>query len=91
MVLKTTVPRSQTKEITFRDYKQFDCSKFKNELKNVLAKENIDSCTNFDEQFLKVLSSHAPLKRKLLRANHAPYVSKILAKAIVRRSYLEKV
>ena len=59
-VLKTTVPRSQPKEITYRDYKQFDSSKFKNKLKNVLTKENIDSCSKFDEQFLKVLNRHAP-------------------------------
>ena len=42
-VLKTTVPRSQPKEITYRDYKQFDPSKFKKELKNVLTKENVDT------------------------------------------------
>ena len=90
-VLKTTVPRSQPKEINYRDYKQFDPSKFKKDLKNVLTKENIDSCTKLDEQFLKVLNIHAPLKIKLLRANHAPYISKTLRKAIMRRSYLEKV
>ena len=44
-VLKTTVSRIQPKEITCRDYKQFDSSKFKNEVKNILTKENIDSCT----------------------------------------------
>ena len=32
-------------------YKQFNSSKFKNELKKVLAKENIDSCAKFDENF----------------------------------------
>ena len=90
-VLRTTVPRNQPKEITYRDDKQFDPSKFKKELKDVLTKENIDSCTKFDEQFLKVLNIHAPLKRKLLRANHAPYISKTLRKAIMRRSYLEKI
>ena len=90
-VLKTTVPRSQPKEVTYRDYKQFDPSKFKNKLKNVLTKENINSCTKFDEQFLQVLNSHAPLKRKSLRTNHAPYISKTLRKAIMKRSYLEKV
>ena len=42
-VLKSTVPRSQPKEITYRDCKQFDSSKFKNKLKNILTKENIDS------------------------------------------------
>ena len=88
---KTTVPRSRPKVITYSDYKQFDSSKFKNELKNVLTKENIDSCTKFDEQFLKVLNSHALLKRKLLRANHTPYISKTLRKAIIKRSYLENI
>ena len=63
-VLKTTVPRSQPKETSYRDYKQFDSSKFKKELKNVLTKESNDSCTTFVEQFLKVLNIHAPLKRK---------------------------
>ena len=90
-VLKTTVPRSQPKEITYRDYKQFDPSKFKKELENVLTKENIDSCAKFNEQILKVLNMHAPLKRTLLRANHAPCISKTLRKAIMRRSYVEKV
>ena len=90
-VLKTAVPKDQRKEITYRDYKQFDSSKFKKELKNVLTKENIDSCTKFDEQFLKVLNIHAPLKRKLLRANHAPNISKTLRKATKRRSCLEKI
>ena len=90
-VLKTAVPRSQPKEITYRDYKQFDPSKFKKELKNVLTTENVDSSTKCDEQFLKVLNIHSPLKRKLLRANYAPYISKTLRKFIMRRSYLEKI
>ena len=72
-ILKRRVPRSQPKQIAYRKYKQFDSSKFKNKLKSVLTKENIDSCTIFDEQFLKVLNSHTCLKRRLLRANHASY------------------
>ena len=52
--LKTAIPRSQPKDITYREYKQFNSSKFRNELKNVITKENIDK---FDEQFLKVLNS----------------------------------
>ena len=90
-ILKTTVSRSQPKEITYRNYKQFDPSKYKKELKNVLPKENIDNCNKFDEQFLKVLNIHEPLKRKLLRANHARHISKTLRKVILRRSYLEKI
>ena len=90
-LLKTTVPRSQPKEITYRDYKQFDPSKFNKELNDILTKENIDSCIKFDQQFLKVLNINAALKIKLFRANHAPYISKTLRKAVIRRGYLEKI
>ena len=78
-------------EITYRDYKQCDPSKFKKELENVLTKENIGSCTKFDEQSLKVLNIHALLKGKLLRANRVPDISKYLRKAIMKRSFLEKM
>ena len=89
-VLKTSIPKGNPRQITYRDYKKFDSLKFNNELKNVLTIENIDNCTKFDEKFLEVLDKHAPLKRKLLE-NHASYVSEAVRKAIMRRSYLEKV
>ena len=90
-VLKTSIPKGNPRQITYRDYKKFDSLKFNNELKNVLTIENIDNCTKFNEKFLEVLDQHAPLKKTLLRANHASYVSKALRKAIMWRSYLEKV
>ena len=40
---------------------------------------------------MEVSDKHAPLERKLLKVNHASYVSKSLQKATIRRSYLEKV
>ena len=36
-----------------------------------------------------MLNKHAPLRKKFLRANHAPYITKTLRKAIMRRSQLE--
>ena len=38
---------------------------------------------------MEVLNTHAPIKRKLLRANHVPYMTKALRKAIMKRSELE--
>ena len=90
-VLKTSISKGNPRQITYRDYKKFDFLKFNNEVKNVLAIENAGNCTKFDEKFLEVLDKYARLKRKLLRANHASYVPKVLRKAIMRRSYLEKV
>ena len=62
-VLKTSIPKGNPRQITYRDYKKFDSLKFNNELKNVLTIENIDNCTKYDEKFLDVLDKHAPLKK----------------------------
>ena len=47
--------------------------------------------TSFEENFVGVLNKHAPLKKKVIRANHASYVTKALKKTIMKRSYLEKL
>ena len=73
----------------YRNYKYFDFRKFNRNLKEEFSREYVDSCSKFDEIFLKVLNRHAPLKKKMLRANHAPYVSKALRKAIMKRSCLK--
>ena len=39
--------------------------------------------------FLEILNIYAPLKKKLLRANHVPYMTKALRKAVMKRSELE--
>ena len=46
---------------------------------------------SFERAFLEVLSHHAPWKQKVLSANHKPYVTKQLRKAIVRRLYLVSI
>ena len=44
---------------------------------------------HFKQIFFEVLNTHAPIKRKLLRANHIPHMRKTLRKAIMKRSKLE--
>ena len=39
---------------------------------------------------MRLLYHHAPLKKKVLRANNAPNITKKLRKAIMKRSKLEK-
>ena len=77
--------------MTYRDYKNFDWDIFSQELYTSLSSETVLDYTSFGENFLGVLNKHAPLKRKVLRANHAPYVTKALRKAIMKSSYLEKL
>ena len=73
----------------YRDYKTFDEDIFCQELRTCLSSETVLDYNSFEENFLGVLNKHAPLKKKVLRANHAPYVTRALRKAIMKRSYLE--
>ena len=89
-VLKSCFQKQNPKEIMYRDYKKFDISNFKSELKCALNETKMKSYGNFEKVFLQVLDKHAPVKKKLVRANGVPYMTKALRKAIMRRSQLEK-
>ena len=60
---------------------------FKNELK--LKPEFITNYESFEDVLLKILNKQAPLKKKVSGANQAPYMTKTLRKAIMRRSELD--
>ena len=81
-VLKTTFSKNKPKEPFYRDYKKFNFSDFNNELKNIFSRNTVGSCYQFEQIFLNVLDKHAPMKRKLLRANHSSYISKPLRKQL---------
>ena len=87
-VLKTKFEKAKPKEITYRDYKKFDDEHFKRDLRTSLS-NGCHDYREFEEIFLNILQKHAPLKKKLIRANQVPYMTKTLRKAIMRRSQLE--
>ena len=87
-VLKINFTKNKPKEIN-RDYKNFDSFVFTDEVKNVLDLEKINSYAMFEELFLKVLDKHAPVKKKIVRVNHAKYISKPLRKAISKKFILK--
>ena len=58
-------------------------------LKNKFSENDTIDYEVFENIFLRVLNTHAPLKKKIVRANHMPYMTKTLRKAIMRRSALE--
>ena len=83
-----TVMKHSPIERHYRDYKYFDRSIFKNNLNEKLS-EGISNYESLETTFIEVLDKHAPLRKKLLRAKHAPYITKTLRKTIMRRSQLE--
>ena len=64
---------------------------FKNDLSSHLSneEESKSSFGVFQKTFLNVLDKHAPLKKRTVRANEAPYMTKQLRKAIMTRSRLQ--
>ena len=85
--LKISINKCTPKIVTYRDYKKFDLGIFKTELRNSM--QNIKDYNTFETIFLTVLNKHAPIKQKVLRGNHVPYMTKALRKAIMKRSELK--
>ena len=88
-VMKTTFPRTEPKTVYYRDYKNFDLSTFRTELRKELRDSEGKDYLHFEVTFLKILEKHAPMKQKVLRANNKPFMTKVLRKAIMRRSTLK--
>ena len=86
-VLKTTFEKKKPKEIIYRCYKKFDKLFFREELRRKL--NLCENYVQFEMLFLETLNKHAPLKKKVVRANEVPYMTKMLRTAIANRSRLE--
>ena len=80
--------KPQPKEVTYRDYKNFDLNVFQMDLLTVFSSGCVDYDT-FENMFLSTLNLHAPFKKKVIRGNHAPYMNRQLRKAMMKRNELQ--
>ena len=90
-ILKISFPKSKSLEINYRNYKHLDEFNFNEDLKLAFDNTDVPTCEEFEGMFMRLLDHHAPLKKKVLRANNVPYITKKLRKAIMKRSQLEKI
>ena len=95
-VLKCHFVRIQPKTIQYRDYRQFSPDAFIADLiqrnLNSLPVSSLDpnkTYAEFCDTFKTILDKHAPLKSKLLRGDHAPFITKELSKGIMTQSRLK--
>ena len=88
-VLKTTFPKAKPRIVTYRDFSKYRKEEFGRELKINLETKGQNNYESFENIFLDVFNSHAPPKKKVIRANQKPYVTKNMRKAIMLRSQLE--
>ena len=87
------LPNNQPKVITYRDYKNFDNSRFSEELLSEIKKlgplnKNISIFYNV---CIEVLEKYSPGKQKYIRANQANFMDSKLIYAIILRSKLYNI
>ena len=83
--------RQKPSVITYRKFKDFSNIEFMKDLEGHLTK--FEHFGNIPPNLLKetvniVLEKHAPTKKKYVRANQAPFITKTLNKEIMKRSRL---
>ena len=88
--LKSCYDRLKPKIVYYRNYKKFNEANFLNDVKNCdfslktdEPNENYDFLTN---TFINIVNNHAPLKKKFIRGNQAPFMTRNLRKEIYTRS-----
>ena len=90
-MLKTTFTKLPPKIKFYRSKKNFNTTQFNEELFEKLHNSTTGIYEVFQNSFEQVLNKHLPLKKKVLRGNHKPWVTKELRKQISIRSRLRNI
>ena len=70
----------KTQVITYRNYKNFKNDRFQADIKTCgFNKKDINS---FKETIFSVFSKYAPIKKKYIRKNEAPFITKTCIKKL---------
>ena len=78
----------EPKLLNSRDYKNFNFGNFKEDLSEALLIHR-NSYDEFESAFITALDKHALNRKKWLRGNNKPHITKPLRQAIMKRSKLE--
>ena len=85
-VLRSQLVKGNAKKTLYRDYNSFYVQLFKKGLNKNLKSNKTVNFSDFQNTFITILHKHAPIKKKFLRFNKNPFMSKALRKAIMYRS-----
>ena len=89
-VLKTTFPKADPRVITYRDYSSYCVEEFGRDLQRNLELIEEGEYQSFENVFIDTLGAKYPTKKKTIRANQQPYVTREMRKSIMTRSRLQK-
>ena len=76
-VLKSNFSKQAPKIMYYRNYKNFKNKVFRNDLLTNIGKQGYQEmgCKEFESLLLDILNVHAPLKKRFIRANNAPFMT----------------
>ena len=82
-VLKGGFIKRGPKIILYRNYSEFEIKNFRQALKDSLNEmdSNDAGFSEFNRRVETVLNEHAPFKKKYVRANNSPFMTKALRKS----------
>ena len=87
-VMRKIFKKLKPRTINYRSYKHFSNEAYRESLLHKLSKEvfvnNGDGLQRFCDITINILNRHAPRKGKLTRGNQMPFITKDLAKAIMK-------
>ena len=82
---KMNFQRCKPHIITYRNYKNYDNDAFRSEIQSFCSLNETDLGL-FKESIFCIFNKYAPFRKKYLRTNEAPFMTKELHNAIMRRS-----
>ena len=90
-IMKSKFKKKEPLTINYRSYKNFNDTLFKCQL-NATLNDTTDIDVTYDHfknTFIQLLDRHAPIKKKFVRGNNAPFMNKTLSQAFKHRSKLK--
>ena len=87
-LLKMHFRKLPTKVISYRNFKKFENKRFMDSLHLALNSQNIDYTKNPD-LFFNGLNHHAPRKKKCIRGNNKPFMTKTFLRTRFRNRFLK--
>ena len=90
-VMKRFFKKKDPITITYHDLKHFDGVKFRDDVRNELEKIEKMDIDSFKSIFMSIWNAHAPVKKKIVRGNNAPFMNKTLSKGFMHISKLKNL
>ena len=91
IALKSQLVNGNAKTKLYCDYSEFNTDNFKAELDDYLKSGIIREYSNFQNIFIQVLNNQIPAKKKTVRFNNSPFMTKTLRKVIMHRPKLNNI